>query len=116
MSQEIDQQDLEDPEEREDALDPAWQPKPNQRVVCAANRFPCGTIVLGARHYDMLMHKTIEALGIGRAIAEQGFVDQWGDYLTRQQAWRVAQVAGQIRKTLPSNDSKGGTLYSENLY
>lgn len=93
-----------------------WQPQPGQRVVCAANRFPCGTVVLGARHYDMLMHVTMEKLGLEACDDEEGFVDQWGQFLTRTQAWKVAVAANQIWRRAGGDTADGGTLYSENLY
>jgi hypothetical protein len=99
---------------RED--DSAWQPAVGQRVVCAANRFPCGTVVLGARHYDMLMHLTIEKLGLEPGDDEEGFIDQWGQFLTRTQAWKVAEAARQIWRRCGGDTADGGTLYSENLY
>lgn len=46
--------------------------------------------------------------------AEQGFIDQWGTFMTREQAWRVAEVAGQILYRVGGDYN--GTLYSENLY
>jgi hypothetical protein len=51
---------------------------------------------------------TVEAHG-----DDQGFVDSLGNYLTRAQAYRVAQAAGQLRPDRPNwNDE----LYSENLW
>lgn len=47
---------------------------------------------------------------------EQGFIDQWGIFLNRQEAWKVAKAAGQILYRCGGDDSDGGTLYSENLY
>ena len=45
--------------------------------------------------------------------AEQGFVDQFGVFLTREEAWDVASKAGQIVRRVGGD---GGCLYSENLY
>jgi hypothetical protein len=44
---------------------------------------------------------------------EQGFVDQYGNFMTREEAWEIAQAAGQIRR--PEGGAPG-TLYSEHLY
>jgi len=93
-----------------------WQTAVGQRVVCAANLFPCGTIVLGARHYDLLMCQTIKKLELDTGEDEEGFVDQWGQFLTRTQAWKVAETALQIRSRVGGDTADGGTLYSENLY
>jgi hypothetical protein len=91
-------------------------PEPGQLVVCAANRFPDGTVILGARHYDSLMREAIAARGLVPGEDEQGFIDQKGRFLTRREAWKVAQVAGQIRRRVGGDHLDGGTLYSEGLY
>lgn len=91
-------------------------------VVCAAIRHPNSTIICGARHYDAIMRASIlnmcefdteKARRIGWFGCEQGFIDNKGQWLTREQAWEVAERAGQIRYR---NVSAAGTLYSENLY
>lgn len=92
-------------------------------VVCAANRSTVtGKIIAGARHWDSVMRQQVEWLKgepgdrkmpdewIG---AEQGFIDQYGQWMTREEAWKVAEVAKQIK--YPSGWDKG-TLYSEDLY
>lgn len=90
-------------------------------VVCAANRFP-GTgngpiIVCGARHFDNVMHAVIDALGLQSQAgdAEQGFIDQFGVFMTREEAATVAAEAGQLNvrrpKTVPARQ-----LFSEDLY
>jgi hypothetical protein len=43
---------------------------------------------------------------------EEGFIDQFGDWLDRKEAWKIAEDQGQIRREV----STPGTLYSENLY
>lgn len=85
-----------------------------RRVVCAAIRDESGNIVCGPRHYDHLMHKQIAAFPKGSwNLAEQGFVDQHGDWLTREEAWEIAEAAGQIVRRCGGD---GKELYSENLY
>lgn len=88
-------------------------------VVCAAVKLPDGFVVVGIRHFSPDMraslakmfgddwHQTVKAAG-----KEQGFVDQWGVFMDREEAWKVAEAANQIR----FNVSCEGTLYSENLY
>jgi hypothetical protein len=39
---------------------------------------------------------------------EQGFVDQYGVYMSRREAWVVAKAAGQIKEVFTE-----GVLYSE---
>lgn len=99
------------------------------RIVCAANYHPNSPLILGARHWDPLMHanyeqfeqlhvhrvKTGEAVGLfpeGHEF-EQGFIDKFGNWLTREEAWVVANAAGQILRRVGGD---GGRLYSENLY
>jgi hypothetical protein len=93
--------------------------KPNyvvtpRRVVCAAVKKE-DRIITGARHYDKLMHATIlktEGYAWWRNGSTQGFVDQFGDFMTREEAWEIATAQNQIRQEV----SAPGTLYSENLY
>lgn len=85
-----------------------------QRIVCAANRSPCGIIVCGPRHWDTVMRQQIQLIGEEKFTrAEQGFVDQFGTFLTREEAFVVAQAAGQILRRCGGDE---GRLYSENLY
>lgn len=44
--------------------------------------------------------------------SEQGFIDQFGDFMDRKEAWNVALEQNQIREEVSTH----GTLYSENLY
>jgi len=87
-----------------------------QRVVCAANKFVgIGKtyIVLGARHYDTLMRDAVQLLPKGMYEKEQGFIDQYGTFLTREEAFVVATNANQIIRRVGGDDNK---LFSENLY
>ena len=86
-------------------------------VVCAANRHtPTGYIVCSARHYDdnMLrqMHMS-ETPWEDVNDVEQGFIDQFGTFMTRKQALRVATEAGQIKYRCGGDHKE---LFSENLY
>lgn len=83
-------------------------------IVCAANRDrESGRVVLGLRHWDGFMTKFLDT-DVGNV--EQGFVDNKGNFLSRTEAWKVADAAGQIRRTVGGNEKDGGTLFSENLY
>lgn len=90
----------------------------NQRIVCAANRKRfTGEVVLGIRHWDAFMHKTFELMnGTEGDPVDQGFIDNRGVFLSRTEAWKVAEAAGQIIRRCGGDDTDGGTLYSENLY
>lgn len=91
----------------------------NQRVVCAAIRGADGNLIAGPRHYDLVMYAAIQySADPGnfkhRSGDDQGFINQHGVYLTRQQAFEVANAAGQIIEgAVPHH---GGRLYSEMLY
>ena len=94
-----------------------------QRIVCAALKYPDGTIVTGPRHFDSVMQAHIERLpfrtryaddaGGDLAKPQQGFIDQSGTFLDRNVAHAVAKVADQIIRRVGGDES---TLYSENLY
>lgn len=92
--------------------------KSEARVVCAAIRHrETGEIILGARHYDNLMHAAIatsaKAHGLDwKGNADQGFIDNMRVFIDREEAWKMAEQADQIRQ----NSGSWGTLYSEDLY
>lgn len=97
----------------------------NKRIVCAANKYTFTMedkttkelIICGARHYDMLMHHQIKALDkkLWEKMTDevQGFVNNKGEFLTREEAWLVASAEGQIIRRCGGDDKK---LFSENLY
>lgn len=98
----------------------------DRRVVCAANR--CGAILLIApRHWDETMHKQYEAVsnyagGIPPSHKfEHGFINTWGEFLTRKEAWMVASYNNQIihicgNQHIDDVGIYGTELFSENLY
>jgi hypothetical protein len=83
------------------------------RVVCAANWLKSGLIVTGARHHDKVMNAQIKAAGDTHIGETQGFIDQFGDFLTREEALDIAQRNGQIRRRCGGDTRE---LFSENLY
>ena len=87
------------------------------RIVCAANRLSNGMLIVGARHYDSVMHATIKALKAAGVNVdkdcEQGFIDQFGNFYTREEAWDIALANNQIIRRVGGDGCK---LYSENLY
>lgn len=101
--------------------------KPDSYVVCAA-MFKDDRIITGARHFDKVMRDQMEA---SEGIAwwkncKQGFINQFGEFLTREEAWVIADKNGQInlydpaghnkRIAQPANQGTEGILFSENLY
>lgn len=93
-----------------------------RRIVCAAIRASDGDVLLGIRHYSPDMHRQIEQRADGhkfehRTDPDQGFVDQGGRYLTREEAYLVAEQAGQIvHPDACGRGLDGPKLYSEGLY
>lgn len=92
-----------------------------RRVVCAAHRHPFnGTVAVGPRHFHPLIRSQIAAFaGTDESehqawrISDQGFIDQWGTFMGRREAFIVAQAAGQI---LYGPHLSGGELDSSDLY
>ncbi len=99
---------------------------PVRVIVCSANRYRNTeggyTLVLGARHCDELMVAQLLHYRKTGLIAEktwcqgkdQGFIDQWGVYMDRDEGLRVATAAGQIGLHRPK--CPGDWLCSEDLY
>ena len=87
----------------------------DRRIVCAAVLYPDGTMLVGPRHFDNVMRMQYERFGIKHSEDEsvQGFVDQWGEFLTREEAHEVAIMQGQIMRRCGGDN---GRLFSENLY
>ena len=113
------------------------------RIVCAANRLTFidrtgntqQLTIAGARHMDSVMHpirrllmneiqgirhrydgKITEGVGMppNTISEEQGFIDQHGQFYTREQAFVIATANNQIRRKTGGVDSK--QLFSEDLY
>ncbi len=86
----------------------------DQRIVCAAIRNSRGEIICSPRHFDTLMHHQIHnSVATDWKTAEQGFVDQRGNFLTRRMALGIAEAANQIIRRVGGDDEE---LFSENLY
>lgn len=62
------------------------------------------------RHGDVF-----RLINLEKGDVEQGFIDNRGNYLSREEAWFVAQEAGQLLERAPT-DKRGGTLYSEDVW
>lgn len=90
-----------------------------RRVVCAAVRASNGDVIVGVRHYSEDMHRQIHWRKDGERFKnrqgdDQGFVNTWGEYLTREQAYLVAIHNNQILRNTPFTNE--GKLDSEALY
>ncbi|MGE4043393.1 MAG: hypothetical protein AB7F35_00970 [Acetobacteraceae bacterium] len=91
---------------------------PCRRIVAAANKCSDGTVICAVRHYDPIMRSVLMWLPpkvAASAEMQQGFVDSQGQFLTREEAWKVAEAAGQLLDRAPT-DGRGGTLYSEDVW
>lgn len=92
----------------------------NRRIVCAAVTYPAhpGTVLVGPRHFDAVMVAQYQRIfGEGEEPEDvQGFIDQHGKFLTREEAWFVALAEGQVIRRVGGDSANGGRLYSENLY
>jgi hypothetical protein len=85
----------------------------NRRIVCAAIRIN-GQIICGVRHWDMIMRLTMAGLKLKAPNAMQGFVDNHGYFVTREQAWEIALAAKQFNPA--KHVGPQGELFSEDLY
>ena len=87
-----------------------------QMIVCAAMKHALnGRIITGARHYDSIMREQINLTEGSDSWkgCTQGFIDQRGNFLTRAEAYEIAEKNGQIRREI---GYKGRKLFSEHLY
>ena len=95
----------------------------NSRIICAANKLLLsdGTIVVvtGARHWDKGMHEIVDIFysSLNKEL-EQGFIDQFNNFYTREEAWIIAALNGQIIRRVGGDvtSTGAGRLFSENLY
>lgn len=98
-------------------------------VVCAAIRHKSsGTIICGARHGNCLNQAV--SLGVDKSPSSEnwecGFVDADNVFMSRKEAWKVADSMGQIRRPCgfekdfsnqrAPNIGDSELLFSENLY
>ena len=85
------------------------------RIVSAAMLMKDGLIVPGVRHFSPEMRVVLKRIYGDKyhlQVKEQGFIDTKGNFLSREDAWKIGEENNQIRNKV----SCDGTLYSENLY
>lgn len=102
-----------------------------ERIVCAANQYQLRSgetlTLLGARHWDVSMHRQCGQFIEYRSAVEvlyeteiQGFLTNTNRFVDRIEGWDIAYKAEQIRSIESWNkfklDTGEGVLYSENLY
>ena len=98
-------------------------------IVSAAMLMKDGLIVPGVRHFSPEMRLILERI-YGKKyhlqVKEQGFINHMGEFVSRKDAWKIADKNGQIRRPTgwepddsnarQSNIGDEGLLFSENLY
>ena len=98
-----------------------WQPPEDAIpwIVCAACRC-MGELIAGPRHFDQTMRKNINLIQCAKGNAyewnwEQGFIDQWGRFHTREEAMFIVKGSGQPFN-IERNGGRDTELFSEGLY
>lgn len=98
----------------------------NPRIFCAANKYLIEyspneikeLVIAGARHWDSIMGGVWDTLDdytiscIDRNKEEQGFIDQFGNFYNRKDAYIIAKENNQIIRDFDYETE----LYSEHLY
>lgn len=93
--------------------------KERARILIAAVRAADGEVILGIRHYGPEIRRQMKARPDGDKFCghepgvDQGFVDQFGHFYTRTEAYDLAVRKGQIS---PKSVHTGAELFSEDLY
>ena len=89
------------------------------RIVSACNRYG-DVLIAGPRHGSSIMTAMILHLGGLRRLieycggdSEQGFIDQYGTFHSREEALMIAR---RNRQELYPEESRAGKLFSESLY
>ena len=93
-----------------------WRIEMKERVVSAANRSPDGLVVMCVRHGCDLFYNVVDKIYTPEHEYwdwEQGFVTNKYRYVSREEAWIIAEEQGQI---IRDHNVCVGTLYSEHLY
>lgn len=86
-----------------------------ERIVCAANMFSDGVVVLGVRHGCEIMLASAKKMGYTNLLkTQQGFYTNWQRFVTREEAMTIAREQGQIYR--PEGTHNPDVLYSECLY
>ena len=96
---------------------------PGRFVVCAAVKYG-ELIIAGARHFDHVMHSQLDRIKEDKLIEEdalgeyvEGFIDQFGVFMDRSEAYHVALAGGQLNTRRLKSGNQGSTeLFSEDIY
>ena len=116
-----------------------WVPTLRPIIFASANKLTDGTLLIGVRHWDTLMHQQFIAkygeharkrdalhrlarwfqdkpeLPPGDDFEGQGFIDQFGRWYSREEAWQLARQNGQC--IIPDHQiTCWGFLHSEDVW
>jgi hypothetical protein len=83
-----------------------------RRVIAAACKYE-KFMVVGARHFSPAMHSQLCAMveSISNGPHTQGFIDQWDNFMTREDAVVVGKASGQLPR-----DYSGEIVFSEDFW
>ena len=87
-------------------------------IVCAALKYD-DLIIPCVSHWDSYAHRILVLLGdkkpqVAPTDIVEGFIDNFGDFHGRKEAWVIAEAAGQIRRRIHGDESN--SLKTINLY
>jgi hypothetical protein len=87
------------------------------RIVCVAIKYEDGTIISGVRHFCPAMRQLMLKINPdykywNKMKHEQGFLDKFSEFKTREEAYIIAKFANQIVR----DHHIEGELFSEHLY
>lgn len=99
----------------------------SRRIVCAAIRGKSGGVILSVRHHDSAMSSSIlsrkDAVDFIHLNSEdEGFVDNYGIFLTRKEAFVIAERSGKLKSIAAlehdgySDQLRRRWLFSEMIY
>lgn len=89
----------------------------SERIVAAAIRYKGVSYSVPApgRHHNVMTYMR-DNFGLGiKAHEEEGFMTDRDRFVDREEAWFIAELAGQLLPIAPT-DRRGGTLYSEDVW
>lgn len=87
-------------------------------IVCAAvlvEKDGKNVMLCGARHFDYVMLSQVNDMGGFDKQIEQGFIDKWGHFWSREDAMAQVKKNGQ-KFNQARNGHSDTTLFSEGLY
>lgn len=91
------------------------------KIVCAANKYSDGALILGVRHFDDLMRNTMAKINSDinywkKLKHEQGFIANDYNFYSREESMIIAKNANQQLDMEVANGENEKELFSEHLY